>query len=462
MKRIAMCAVLMLTLAVATPLWAAGTVEEVTFYSDALGKDMPVQVYLPDGYVASGIDYPVVYFLTDSFGPEAMSLLSARLDEMVGDNLINPMVAVAVSGACTPYADWGYPAPISSWWRNSELSGAWQDALVSDLVTWVDTASGYRTLAEPRHRFLAGYLFGGGAAMLTALEFPQVFGSVAASNGNGALEVYRPMLPYMLATEYPGGSPYGYRPDAGPISFQNFMLAAAFTPNVTASPWPIDFWLDTAGNLVPEVWQRFTDQTSPALAAALAGGSEKLNIYFDCNSQDITPPACALLHATMTDLGIPHTASSYTGQTLADRFPIYLTFFHPLNATLELSPRIIDGRNWWPLVEATIELPGDLDVADIDTTTLAITQINGEDLDEPLYALVAHDTSDVNGNGRDDLTIWFWKPALLRLLSELGIADHEPFDVTVEGETVDEWFLAATDSQRAVNIEAAPPRCCGR
>jgi hypothetical protein len=72
-----------------------------------------------------------------------------------------------------------------------------------------------------------------------------------------------------------------------------------------------------------------------------------------------------------------------------------------------------------------------------------------------LRALVAHDVSDVNGNGRDDLTVWFWKPCLLRLLSGLGIADGEPFDVTIEGETVDEWFLAATDEQTAVNLKAA-------
>ena len=71
-----------------------------------------------------------------------------------------------------------------------------------------------------------------------------------------------------------------------------------------------------------------------------------------------------------------------------------------------------------------------------------------------MRALVACDRSDVNGNGRDDLTVWFWKPCLLRLLAGLGIADQEPFDVTVEGETVDEWFFAATDEQRAVHIEA--------
>ncbi len=126
----------------------------------------------------------------------------------------------------------------------------------------------------------------------------------------------------------------------------------------------------------------------------------------------------------------------------------------PLNATVELSPRVIDRRYWWPLVEATIELPGDLDVADINTSTLAITQINGDDLEEPLRALVASEISDLNGNGRDDLTVWFWKPMLLRAVSDLGIEDGEPYDITIEGETANFRFLAATDSQSAVGLQA--------
>ncbi len=128
----------------------------------------------------------------------------------------------------------------------------------------------------------------------------------------------------------------------------------------------------------------------------------------------------------------------------------------PLNATVEFTPRVLNGRyHWWTLVKATIELPGDLDVADIDAMTLAITQINGDDLDQPIRAKVAHEISDLNGNGRDDLTVWFSKPALVRAVTGLGIEEDEPFDVTIEGETSQGWFLAATDSQRAVNLPAA-------
>jgi len=442
-----------MALSISVPAFADGTIEDVIFYSDALGKEKPVQVYLPDGYDTSGLEYPVLYLLTEPIGPMATTILATHLDQMTGTGLIDPMIVVSINGACMPYSNWGFPMPMSSWWRNSELSGAWKDALVTDLVTWVDSASGYRTLANPHHRYVAGHYLGGGAAMMTALEFPEIFGAVTASNGNAALEVYEAMLPMMLATEYPGGPPYEYRPDAGPLSFSNFMLAAAFTPNVTASPWPIDFWLDSDGDLIPEVWQRFVNQTSPVLARDFAATGGNLDIFFDCDSFGIMVPACNLLHTTMDDLEIPHVVRGYADQSFSDRVPVYLTFFHPLNATVELSPRMMNGRHWWPLVTATIELPDDLDVADIDTMTLAITRINGDDLDRPIRALVANEISDLNGNGRDDLTVWFWKPLLLRRLSDIGIEEHEPFDVTIEGETTDGWFLAATDEQRAINMK---------
>ena len=454
MKRLAMLAVLLLAAAGATPLWAAGTVEEVTFYSDALGRDMPVQVYLPDGYDTSGIDYPAMTFLTDSVGVPAMTMIASHLDGMIGAGIIDPMIVVAIDGTCMPFAAWGAPMPMSSWWRNSELNGAWKDALVVDLVTWVDTASGYRTVADRGHRFLAGHFFGGGAAMLTALEFPDVFGSVVASAGNGALEVYQPFLPYMLATEYPGGPPYAYNPGAGPLSYQNFMLAAAFTPNITASPWPIDFWLDASGNLVPDIWQDVIDQTSPALAVAFAATGRSLDIYFDCDSQGMTAPACDLLHSTLEDLEVPHHAAGYTGQTLNDRMPIYLTFFAPLNATLELRPRVINARNWWIPVRASIELPGDLDAATIDPRTIAITAIDGVDLDEPIPAVGVPELTDLNGNGRTDLNVLFNKQQVLAAIAALDIPPMQPFDVTVEGETEDLLFLAATDSLRWVDIRA--------
>jgi S-formylglutathione hydrolase FrmB len=447
-----------LTLAVTVPLWAAGTVEEVTFYSDALGKDMPAQVYLPDGYETSGIDYPVVYFV---HGMSHDHLDYAEIidvaEQMISSGAMTPFILVKPEAGCMPYVDAGYPVPMHSGLSNSDLNGDFEDYFTEDLVSWVDAT--YRTIADREHRFVTGHSFGGYSAVRVGLRNTNLFSKIASHAGPLAFEPFGAIFPMMVSVEYPGGPPYDFRPDAGLMSITLFATAAAFSPNPSNPPFYVDLALDEYGQLAP-AWDLVVANSNTRWAAELAASGWNTELYFDCGTLDDVGADYGNMYfsGAMQAIGAPFTERWFDGDHwdhIAERLAVQYTFFMPMPATLELAPRIINGRNWWPLVEASIELPGDLDVAEIDTATLAITQINGEDLDEPLRALVASDISDLNGNGRDDLTIWFWKPSLLRLLADLGIADHEIFDVTVEGETVDEWFFAATDSQRAVNLPAA-------
>jgi len=436
---------------------AGGTVEEATFISQELGTEVPVRVYLPEGYSQSTDSYPVMLILTDPLGTDFIAAFVPHLDRLIGNRLIKPMIAVAVSGMCTPYADWnGFPAPMSSWWRNSELGGAWQDMLLDELVPWLDESSGYRTRTDAATRYLVGYFMGGGASMMTALEFPDTFGAVAAANGNGTLEVYRSILPYMLATEYPLGPPYTYHPTAGPFSFYNFMLAAAFAPNTTdpsgPAGWPVDFWLDVDGQVVEPVWQRLVDQTSPSLAAQFAQTGEELRIFFDCDVNDITPSACTVLDSTMNELGVAHVRRWYSDQAFEERAPIYITFLHPLKATAESPNRVFNPNRWWPMQEFVLELPGDLEAELFDLDTIVITAIDGVELDEPLQPLVAHDISDVNGNGRTDLTIWFARWPLRDAMAAAGVDPPGEVVVTLRGETTDELFWEATETLFVPNL----------
>ena len=458
MKRIGMCAVLLLALAVATPLWAAGTVEEVTFYSDALGKDMPAQVYLPDGYDTSGIDYPVVYFVHGmSHDHLDYAEIIDAAEQMISSGAMAPFILVKPEAGCMPYVDAGYPVPVHSGLTNSDLNGDFEDYFVEDLIAWVDTT--YRTIANRDYRYVTGHSWGGYSAVRVGLRHTDLFSKVASHAGPLAYEPFAMIFPAMISTEYPGGPPYDYRPDAGLLSVSMFAAAASFSPNPTNPPFFVDLALDEWGELTP-AWNLMEANSDTRWAAELMADGWTVDLYFDCGTIDDVGADYSNMYfsGVLQAIGAPFTERWFEGDHwdhIGERLAVQYTFFMPLNATLELKPRVLNGNNWWPLVEAAIELPGDLDVADIDTTTLAITQINGEDLDEPLRALVASDRSDVNGNGRDDLTVWFWKPSLLRLRADLGIADQEPFDVTVEGETVDELFFAATDEQRAVHIEAA-------
>ncbi len=448
----------MLALAAATPLWAAGTVEEVTFYSDALGMERSALVYLPEGYDDSGAEYPVIYLIGNWMAGGPGAWLSSQpgyhheqLDEMIGNGLIDPVIFIEVDPNAEPWAP-DFPVRVPAFMTDSELNGNHETAMVEDLVPWVD--ANYRTLADRDHRAVCGNSAGGYSATRLALRHWDLFGTLLTQVGTIAMEPQVAAVPLILG-EYPDGPPYDFTPTAGLWSIYGFTWCAAMTPNVSNPPWFVDFWIDEDGQIIQDILVRYMSQSNSRWAAEMAADGGSVEIFMNAGDQDFYLPFTTYFANDLDGLGIPHRLSIFHGDHDTYLFKPHLTFFMPLNATLELSPRIINGRNWWPLVEATIELPGDLDVADIDTATLAITQINGEDLDEPLHALVACDRSDVNGNGRDDLTIWFWKPSLLRLLANLGIADHETFDVTVEGETTQGWFLAGTDEQRAVNLPAA-------
>ncbi len=458
MKRTTTCAILALLLAVSVPVWAAGTVEEVTFYSDALSRDMPVQVYLPEGYETSGLQYPVVYFVHGMSHDhlDYPEIIDAA-EQMISSGALSPFILVKPEAGCTPYVDAGYPIPVHSGLTNSALNGDFEDYFVDDLIVWVDTA--YRTEADREHRFVTGHSWGGYSAVRVGLRHTDVFGKVASHAGPLAYEPFAMIFPAMIANEYPGGPPYDYRPDAGLLSVSMFAAAASFSPNPTNPPFYVDLALDEYGQLTP-AWSLMAANSDTRWAAELAASGWSTELYFDCGTLDDVGADYSNMYfsGVMEALGVPFVERWFEGDHwdhIGERLAVQYTFFMPVPATLELSPRVINGHQWWPLFEATIELPGDLDVADIYTSTLAITQINDEDLDAPLRPMLATDISDVNGNGRDDLTIWFWKPTMLRMLDDLGIADGEDFDLTIEGETTDDLFLAATDQARAVNLKAA-------
>ena len=106
MKRLAICAGPVLVLALAAPLWAAGTVEEVTYYSNAFGGDKYALVYLPEGYEASNDEYPVI-FLIGGFGTGygnwlATKGLTDEIDSMIGDGLVDPFILVEVDQLTMP------------------------------------------------------------------------------------------------------------------------------------------------------------------------------------------------------------------------------------------------------------------------------------------------------------------------------------------------------------------------
>jgi putative tributyrin esterase len=154
-----------------SPHWImpGGTYEDQSFFSPALGRQMPHRVFLPPEYAArSGQRYPVLYLLHGMGG---------RYDEWSGygvEEVANMLLADKALGhliIVAPQGGLGY-------WTNQQGGVQWADYVARDLVAHVDTV--YRTVAKREGRAIGGLSMGAHGALQIALNNPQTFGVVGA------------------------------------------------------------------------------------------------------------------------------------------------------------------------------------------------------------------------------------------------------------------------------------------
>jgi len=145
-------------------------------------------VYLPPSYAtAPARRYPVAFYLHGLTGNEADWVSLASID-VVADSLIaggSPeMIVVMPDGDDGWYTNWEEaPQPYGACLVDTLLNRAapalcvvqarYEDYIARDLVRHVDST--YRTLADRRHRGIAGLSMGGFGAVTLALEHPDVF-----------------------------------------------------------------------------------------------------------------------------------------------------------------------------------------------------------------------------------------------------------------------------------------------
>ena len=153
-------------LALVTALAAqAGYLEEIRVRSDAMNKDVPVSMILPDAYKSGGdARYPVIYVLHGAGGSHKTH---AQPDHPIF-KLVDQygVIAVCPDGAKT------------SWWLDSPVDPAmkYETFAAKELVAYVDKT--YRTLAQREKRGITGGSMGGHGACYLALRNKQVYGAV--------------------------------------------------------------------------------------------------------------------------------------------------------------------------------------------------------------------------------------------------------------------------------------------
>ena len=139
-------------------------------------------VYLPPDYEAETIkNFPVVYCLTGFTGRGKMFLndnafapnLAERLDKLIGDGKIKPMIAVLPD--CFTYYG-------GSQYINSTATGNYEDYLTTEIVPFVD--ENFRTINDKNSRAVMGKSSGGYGALIMAMRHSDQFGLACSTSGD--------------------------------------------------------------------------------------------------------------------------------------------------------------------------------------------------------------------------------------------------------------------------------------
>jgi Putative esterase len=265
--------------------WAAplrGQLVQTTIESEALrGNPLgdpharPLWVYLPPGYDDGDRRYPAVYQIQGLTGqvdmwanrsPFRASMLE-RIDELFAAGDPPPCLVVFVD--C-------WTSLGGSQYVDSPGTGRYHTYLCDEVVPFVD--AGFRTIAGPEGRAIAGKSSGGYGAMITPMLRPDLFGGLATHAGDALFECcYQPEFAASVRylRDHYDGSYERFWDDfrsrtaftrAGDEELLNtWCMAACYStdPDGTVR-LPFD---PATGRLDPEVWERWLEYDPCAVCA---------------------------------------------------------------------------------------------------------------------------------------------------------------------------------------------------
>ena len=157
-----------------------GRVEQVLFASPSTQSHRRAFVYTPPGYdAAAGTRYPVLY-LQHGWGEDETAWANQGHANLIMDNLIaagkaRPFIVVMTYGMTNDVRP-GSPGGLASF----DIS-PFRTVLIDELIPYVDRH--YRTLADARHRGMAGLSMGGFETKLIAPKNLETFGYVGLLSG---------------------------------------------------------------------------------------------------------------------------------------------------------------------------------------------------------------------------------------------------------------------------------------
>lgn len=283
------------------PREAHGTVRTDTLRSAALGVPKHLVVYLPPSYEHERARrYPVAYYLHGRFGNETdwvrLGGLDAVMDSLIAAGMPE-MIVVMPDGDDGWYTTWNRLGTYGACERDTvrrEPAATYcvpwthyDDYLAHDVVRFVDST--YRTLADRRHRAIAGLSMGGYGAVSLALEYPQLWSAAASHSG-------------VLSPLYLG--PHPYAPGSARFATANAQLDSA--AGRLWSDLSLAFGRDLAGWRARDPIRRVRRLLArqPRLMPAL---------FMDVGRDDPYADQNRAFDAELTRLHVPHTYREWPG-----------------------------------------------------------------------------------------------------------------------------------------------------
>jgi len=277
-----------------------GTVRVERFFAPSLGVEKRYLIYLPPSYAtALQRRYPVAYYLHGVTGDESDWVSQGNID-VIADSIAAggsaEVILVMPDGDDGWYTNWATPRNYAACAGDSSVARAaptycvvsprYGDYIARDLVEHIDST--YRTLADRRHRGVAGLSMGGYGAVALALEHPDLFSAAASHSG-------------VLSPLYLGPHPY-----APPARYQTSLesLRVAWGGMWWAVARPFGTTLAT--------WQA---RDPSQLAARLKTTSGPFPALFvDVGTEDGLVDESRAFHAALTALAVAHEYAEWPGK----------------------------------------------------------------------------------------------------------------------------------------------------
>jgi enterochelin esterase family protein len=149
-----------------------GAVAAVTYYSTALQKFRRMHVYTPPGYELGKERYPVFYLLHGAGDSDDSWTSVGRagfiLDNLIAANKAKPMIVVMPAGHTRQFL------PGAA--RGQNTTDEFVQDFMTDIMPYVE--KNYRTIADRRHRAIAGLSMGGNQTLNIAIPHLDKFAYV--------------------------------------------------------------------------------------------------------------------------------------------------------------------------------------------------------------------------------------------------------------------------------------------